>query len=235
MKSKSRAARITSLTRFFGKLLKSEPPSNETEVEYRVLGPVIERLGWDMATQVDWRRRVGVSSKPGVVDIALHAEDGVPLVLVEAKKWKAPLDRYVDQLLRYAFAEAAPIVVLTNGCEWRFYLPREAGDVRDRVFAEVDLERGVSPAARVLVEYLSAEGVVAGEAEKAAVKGLAVFRGQRKAGDALPGVWTEMRQEPDRALVRLLSKKVEAATGFTPSLDDAVEVIRAAHPQVEEQ
>ena len=196
-----KAQSLTALNRFLGGLLKTQPPSNETEVEYRVLGRVMERLGWDMATQVDWRRRVGVSSKPGVVDIALHGGDGVPLLLLEAKKWKAPLDRYVEQLMRYAFQEAAPVVVLTNGCEWRFYLPREVGDVRDRCFAEVDLERGVSEVGSVLSDFLAADRVVSGKAEVSAVESLSVFRGHRKAGEALSVVWTEMRQEPDKGLV----------------------------------
>ena len=224
----------TALSRFFTKILDEPVPSNETEVEYRILGPVMERLGWNMATQVDWRRRVGITSKPGVVDIALHSGDKTPLILLEAKKWAAPLDRYVDQLLRYAFAEAAPIVVLTNGQEWRFYLPRGDGDVRDRVFAEVDLSRSVGTTVKTLWEFLSADRVISGEAETAANEALCVFRGHRTAAEALPSVWTSMRSQPDKALIRLVSKQVADSTGYSPLREDVIEVIRSAHPQVDD-
>lgn len=227
------AINAAALSRFVGGLLKAPPPANETEVEYRVLGPVMERLGWDVHTQIEWRRRVGASTKPGVVDISLHAGDGTPKVLLEAKKWDASLDRYVEQLMRYAFQEAAPVVVLTNGREWRFYLPREVGDVRDRVFAEVDFTRDRRSAVNTLIEFLGVERVLSGEAERAAREALVSFRKQREAADALPEVWSDMRAGPDSSLVRLVSKRVKEATGTSPRLEDVVEVVRAAHPQVE--
>ena len=124
--------------------------------------------------------------------------------------------------------------MLTNGLEWRFYLPREAGDVRDRVFAEVDLNRGSAPAARVFVEFLESGRVISGAAVEAAGEALTVYRDQRRAADILPGVWTQMRAEPARALVRLVSKQVEQAAGCVPRVEDVVEVIRSAHPQVED-
>ena len=228
MKNQQRA-----LARVFSKILAAPPPANETEVEYKVLGPVLEKLGWDIHTQIEWRYQVGDTPKTGIVDISLHKGDGVPVILLEAKSWDSNLNRHIEQVMRYAFHEAAYICVLTNGREWQFYLPRAEGDVRDRLFASTDIvDDGASAAAAIITPFLEVEQVLSGAADAAADKALSEFRAQKMAAEILPGIWERMRSEPDKALLRVLSKKVEAETGSPPRTKDLVEVIQSAQSPI---
>lgn len=221
------------LARLFSKVLESPPPSNETEVEYRVLGPVLETLGWDSHTQIDWRYQVGDTPRTGIVDVSLHSGDNIPRILLEAKSWDSNLTRHIEQVMRYAFHEAANICVLTNGREWQFYLPRAEGDVRDRMFASADIqEDGPTSAAGVIASFLAAEQVLSGAADAEAEEALAAFKSRKLAAEILPTVWERMRSEPDKALLRLLSKNVEKETGSVPHKKDLVEVIQSAHPPI---
>lgn len=221
------------LARFFGKVLAAPPPANETEVEYKVLGPVLERLGWDTHTQIDWRYQVGDTPKTGIVDISLHNGDGTPKVLLEAKSWEANLTRHIEQVMRYAFHEAAYICVLTNGREWQFYLPRAEGDVRDRLFASADIqEDGPNKAAGIITQFLEAEQVLSGKADAEADQALGDFRAAKLAAEVLPGIWEQMRTGPDKGLVQLLSRRVKAETGHSPRQKDLVDVLQSAQSSI---
>lgn len=221
------------LARFFSKVLEAPPPANETEVEYKILGPVLERLGWDTHTQIDWRYQVGDTPKTGIVDISLHGGDGVPRILLEAKAWDSNLTRHIEQVMRYAFHEAAYICVLTNGQEWQFYLPRAEGDVRDRLFASTDIvEDGATKAAAVICQFLEIEQVLSGAADAEADKALGEYKAQKLAAEILPTIWERMRSEPDKGLLRLVSKRVESETGSAPRTKDLVDVIQSAHSPI---
>lgn len=61
----------------FIKTLQGAPvPENETAVEYKVAGPVLELLGWDVYSNLQWRRQIGSRRTAGVVDVALLDEEG---------------------------------------------------------------------------------------------------------------------------------------------------------------
>lgn len=228
-----RAMKNKELERLFAAVMEAAPPSNETEVEYNILGPALEALGWDKYSQIAWRHRTGGEAKGegGVVDASLHSGNGVPRVLLEAKAWDADLTRHMSQMLRYAFHEAAEVCVLTNGKEWRFYLPRARGEVKDRMFAHAHLELdGTAGASAVVARYLSAERVLDGTALEDAERSLGEFKAKREAVKILPRVWDKMRADADRDLLRLVTRRVEAETGQPPPADKVAEVIRQAQP-----
>ena len=221
------------LERLFAAVMEAVPPSNETEVEYNILGPALEALGWDKYSQIAWRHRTGGEAKGegGVVDASLHSGNGVPRVLMEAKAWDVDLTRHMSQMLRYAFHEAADVCVLTNGKEWRFYLPRARGEVKDRMFAHAHLELdGTAGASSVVSRYLSAGRVLDGTALEDAERSLGEFKAKREAVKILPRVWDKMRADADRDLLRLITRRVEAETGQPPPMDKVAEVIRHAQP-----
>ena len=85
------------VSRFYHTLLKKPPPRNETEVEYLVLGPVIEKLGWDLHEQVEWRYQVGETPRSGIVDVALHAGDEKPLEVPPHPGPKPPIRQAVPR------------------------------------------------------------------------------------------------------------------------------------------
>lgn len=213
----------------FIKTLQGAPvPENETAVEYKVAGPVLELLGWDVYSNLQWRRQIGSRRTAGVVDVALLDEEGAPQALIEAKAPDESLDKHLDQLLRYAFHETAQICVLTNGMEWWFYLPRAEGAARERRFAQVDFRADIGEAVDRMVRFLAADRVLSGKAAENAATELQKVLARRKATNALPEVWRRMREEPDRALVRLVTSRVENEIGHSPDPSDVADLLLAA-------
>ena len=221
-------AKRKELAEFITTLQGAPVPENETAVEYKVAGPVLELLGWDVYSNLQWRRQIGSRRTAGVVDVALLDEEGAPQALIEAKAPNESLDKHLDQLLRYAFHETAQICVLTNGMEWWFYLPRAEGEARDRRFAQVDFRADVTEAVDRMVRFLSADRVLSGKAAENAATELQKVLARRKAADALPEVWRRMREEPDRALVRLVTTRVANEIGHSPDQSDVADLLLAA-------
>ena len=221
-------AKRKELAEFITTLQGAPVPENETAVEYKVAGPVLELLGWDVYSNLQWRRQIGSRRTAGVVDVALLDEEGAPQALIEAKAPNESLDKHLDQLLRYAFHETAQICVLTNGMEWWFYLPRAEGEARDRRFAQVDFRADVGEAVDRMVRFLSADRVLSGKAAENAATELQKVLARRKAADALPEVWRRMREEPDRSLVRLVTTRVANEIGYSPDPSDVADLLLAA-------
>ena len=96
----------------------------ERNVEAKLIGPLLELLGWDPAGQVLWgpqvRRhtalgRQGVEADAFVADITQNRLR----FIVEAKRWARPLDvQSIDQTLRYLDDVGAQRALLTNGIRW---------------------------------------------------------------------------------------------------------------------
>ena len=60
------------------------------------------------------------SKKLSKVDYAI-LKDGEPIFIIEAKHHSEPLEKHIDQLIRYFAAGTAKIAILTNGMVYRFY------------------------------------------------------------------------------------------------------------------
>ena len=184
-----------------------------------------------MGHDIKWQFPVGPRHDQGRVDAALMGDGGKPEALIEAKAPGEPLDNHFDQLLRYAFRVAAPICVLTNGAEWRLYLPRADGDAPERMFARVDFTADdPADAAAVLFSYLGRRRLRSGAAARDAKQALEKVWGRTRARESLPGVWRQIREEPEPVLVDLVVARAEKACGYAPDIQDVVDLIRSAHP-----
>ncbi len=172
----------------------------------------------------------------GKVDIALMGEHGQCVCLVEAKSPGVNLDHGVIQLINYGASNASDTIgVLTNGLEWRLYLPREEGSPEDRQFARLRLLDGsVEQIADDLEKFLSRSAVVDGGARQNAVEALEQLREERERrrresdiDRELPDIWRKMLTEPDKGLVVRIQSRVHAELGFSPSADQIAEFLAA--------
>ena len=94
------------------------------------------------SNEVEYEYQVSPLKGSGKVDIALMGKGGQCVGLVEAKSPRVNLDDYVMQLFRYdASNESGTVCVLTDGLEWRLYLPREKGSPEERQFARIATSR----------------------------------------------------------------------------------------------
>ena len=215
------------------RISKMDAPTSERSTIRQIILPVLSALGWDVDNRngtYEVRDEYQVSSLKGSgkVDIALMGERGQCACLVEAKSPSVNLDDHVMQLFKYDASNASgTICVLTDGLEWRFYLPREEGNPEERQFARLRLrEDQIEQIADDLRDFLSRSAVVNGEAERNAVKALKLRR-EEDIARRLLDLWREMLTEPDRELVTWVGKRISDQHGLSPSADQVAKIIVA--------
>ena len=201
--------------------------NSEAQTKKSVIEPVLRGLGWN---DNDPHEVVLEYSPPhsasGRVDYALLGPEGKPLVFVEAKKLEKANERGEEQLFQYAYGQGVPLLILTDGKTWNFYLSMVGGVTSERCFYRAALTENNKTAeqARSFVEYLDRTRVLSGEAEDAASKQLKNSRSKEKSKQAIPKAWSNLLEGP--GLRSLLASAVESECGAQPAQDDMDDFLR---------
>ena len=127
-----------------------------------------------------------------------------------------------EQLFGYASNRGVPLLVLTDGNRWDFYLSMAEGVPSERRFyrLELQLEHKIPEYVDFLDQHLRKRRVVSGEARLVAEQRHASNRERKRAHQAIPRAWQTLLKEPDETLRDLLAEKVESECGTKPELDD---------------
>lgn len=196
---------------------------NEQAISQGVVLRLFQELGWDTwDTKIVWPE---YQTGDGRADFALCHPPAKPVVVTEVKQ-PGKAEDAVRQALDYSFHTGAPIVVLTDGQTWGFYLPGEQGTYEDRRVYKLDLyERSPAEAAEILQRYLGRDNVASGNALEAARKEYRSRNRRTQARAAIPDAWRELVEKGDELLVELLAAAVESKTGVRPDADDVAEFL----------
>lgn len=191
----------------------------EAAVKVAVVDSVLRALGWDPADPSRFKPEFAVGKRR--VDYAL-LDRGKPLVFIEAKHSDVKIGKGEDQLFGYANHQGVPLLVLTNGWNWDFYLSMAAGLPPDRRFYSLDLRLGDNVAEYVefLGQHLQKDRVVSGKARLSAEGMLQNNKDREKARDAIPGVWSGLIEGREEILTDLLAEEVESTCGVKPAVSD---------------
>ena len=192
---------------------------NEAQVKQAVILPILRTLDWDDSDPESFRPEYSVGR--GLVDYAL-LDHGNPLVFIEAKRIGALDAGGEEQLFGYASNRGVPLLVLTDGNRWDFYLSMAAGVPSERRFYRLELllKHKIPEYVDFLDQHLRKGRVVSGEARLVAEKRHASNREQERAQQAIPRTWRALLQEPDEMLRDLVAEMVESECGTKPELDD---------------
>jgi predicted type IV restriction endonuclease len=202
---------------------------NEASVSQGIVLRVLSALDWPTYdTQV-------VSPEYALegrrVDFALSHPAGKPRVFVEVKQ-VGQSDGAERQLFEYAFHKGVPLVILTDGREWNFFLPAETGDYGERRLYKLDiLERSLDESVLRFQRYLGYSAVCSGEALVAARGDYQNVARDRQMRDALPIAWLKLVEEEDEILLDLVADRVESICGYKPDPDTVAAFLkdRASH------
>ena len=179
---------------------------DEAGIRARVIDHILDRLGWRIFDQNEFKREYSVSG--GAVDYALRI-NGEPKAFIEAKRPSEHLDGHQDQLFRYSGIRGVPLAVLTNGFNWWIYLPLKEGDAESRRFCELDIaNQDVSETCDRLIKFLARDNVDSGAAVKDAEAQLKRLEDAKKIDHALPRAWKELTDGPDDLLIDLINDRV---------------------------
>ena len=205
--------------------LRSGRLEREEDVKLAVILPILQALDWNPADPGSLRPEYPVSS--GRVDYALLCH-GRPQVFVEAKRSGALDVRAEAQLFGYAVNNGVPLLVLSDGRYWDFYLSMADGPPVERRFHRLELrdEDRVPEYAEMLETWLCKRQVASGEARRSAEDRLEGDRSRMRAREAMPEAWNALLSEPDGLLCDLLADKVKGEVGVTPRLSDVEEFLR---------
>ncbi|MBL7793031.1 MAG: type I restriction enzyme HsdR N-terminal domain-containing protein [Saprospiraceae bacterium] len=118
--------------------------------------PFISALGYDVFNPIEvvpeFIADVGIK-KGEKVDYCIM-KDGKPILIVECKHWKEPLNPHNSQLFRYFHVAAAKFAFLTNGIEYRFYTDLvEPNKMDEKPFLEFSLENITEPLVNELKKF----------------------------------------------------------------------------------
>lgn len=196
--------------------IRSDALRNEADVKQFVILPILRALAWDDSDPLMIRPEY--SAGPGLVDYAL-LHDGQPLVFIEAKRLGNMDDKGEEQLFQYASNKGIPLLILTDGDRWDFYLSMAAGDPPERRFFRMELslpEHEVPDFVGFLEEHLHRAAVISGRAKSSAERLHASDVERKKARKRIPQAWRDLVSEPDELLRDLLAEKVESVSGTRP-------------------
>ena len=207
----------------------SDDLENEEEVKLAVILPTLLALDWDPAQSGSIKPEYPVG--PGRVDYALLCH-GRPQVFIEAKRRGALNVRAEEQLFGYASNQGIPLLVLTDGHYWDFYLSMAEGPPEERRFYRLDFshEVRVPEYTEFLESHLRRHRVASGEARRSAETRLERSRERARARKGIPAAWRALLSEPDDLLRDLLIEKVLYTSGVRPEQDDVDEFLMSLPP-----
>jgi len=191
--------------------------TSEASVSLGIIIPTLRELGWPVFDTSIVIPEFSIEGRR--VDYALCHPANRPSVFIEVKR--VGLSEGADrQLFEYAFHQGVPMAILTDGQEWRFYLPSGQGRYEDRIVYKLDLiERSTDEAEKTLKRYLSYDNVCSGDALEAASSDYQNVARHRVIENFLPKAWTALIREQDSLLLEMLSEKVADLCGYKPDLD----------------
>jgi predicted type IV restriction endonuclease len=190
---------------------------NEAAVSQGIVLRLLMALGWPTwDTQIVWPEYALEGRR---VDFALCHPSAKPKVFIEVKQ-VGQSDGAEKQLFEYAFHKGVPIAILTDGREWHFFLPAEAGDYGERRVYKLDVvERETEESVFRLERYLKYDAVVSGAALSSARDDYRDVTRKRQISETLPQAWLKLVQEEDEMLIELIADRVESLCGYKPDPD----------------
>lgn len=204
----------------------------ETNVQIKVIRPILRDLGWDDtdSSHMLAERRIDKRRK---VDEALFDEFGNPAVFVEAKRQgylqdRTRYDQARRQLFRYARDEPARILLLTDGETWDFFLRRAPGPPSERRFLRLTLTEPdlLAEATSELRRFLGRTVVLDGSALRAAQARLRREKARSERRHQMQVAWQRLLESGDKTMRSRLADKVERDAGRRPPAREVNEFLR---------
>ena len=208
---------------------------NETAVRTQIVQRILHELGWNVfdPDKVCNEYTLKLKTTSRRIDLALCVKNRNPRCIIELKSTDYDLkaigrsdgDR---QLFEYAFHAGAPLALLTNGVNWRFYSTFSAGTYAERLVRTLDIETEPPDAvAAALDRYLSYANTESGKAADYARVDLDKRLDRHKAKEAIPRAWTGLVEDgPDGRLAALLIDATSSLAESAPAKQDVADFLR---------
>ncbi len=198
---------------------------NEAQVKQSVIVPILRGLDWNDTAPKEFEPESSLVNGKGDV---LYRANHVPMVILKAKRPGSADSSVEEQLFDYAAHKRVPLIIVTDGNIWNFYLSMAPGIPADRQFYRMELQREeeIHAYTEFLDKHLHKSSVLTEEARRSAENLLAGEQRRRQASGAIPKVWRSLLESKDEILRDLLAEGVESDCGIRPELGDVEEFLR---------
>lgn len=197
---------------------------NEASVSVQIVLPTLTRLGWDTTNPNEVVPEYSVSNRKVDYALIVPKVSKSPKCIIEVKAiGKVDADQ---QLFEYAFHTGVPLAFLTDGREWRVYLPIEPGSYQERLVRTFDFTSGdENQIAKDLHELLSFENVASGKSIEIAKKIKEQKELRKLAKSKIGEAWNNMTTGKEAIFVDFLIEETSLVCGFAPERQDVIEFL----------
>lgn len=205
--------------------------TNEASVIRGIINPILQELKWPINDVRIVRPEYTLSNQR--VDIALF-HNNQPYIFIEAKKIGAA-DGAERQLFEYAFHAGVPILILTDGSTWHFFLTAGLGSYEQRKVSRLDLieYEDLDQLCSKLNDYLNYSKVISGQAQKNLEIDYKSKIRELEIVQTLPNAWRKIIEEKDDLLFELVANKVEELCNYKPSKNSVFDYLSKLNNAIE--
>ena len=191
------------------------------EVKQALLLPILQAVGWNI-WEVGEVTPEFQSDDGYTYDYTLQIE-GKPKVLIGVYEAQVQPEDYSGPISVSAFRNDCDLAVLTDGCEWQFYLPDETGEPDLTLCHHLSFARGIeADVAQLLMQLLGRPNIANGSSRDLIQELHEKRQKARDVEDQIPITWKQLVTQPDALLIKLIADRVEQQHGSRPE-DDMVE------------
>lgn len=198
----------------------------ENRVKENIVVAVLAKLSWERHQITDVQRERGTKDR-GRVDLALCDSNDDPKVFIEVKRLGlGDTEEAKKQAWDYAVDENIPLVVVTDGKKWSFYLLAEEGGYEDRCFCELNLSESSLPkSCDILHKYLDRSNVIS---KKAVIDAEGVLNARMVLPDAWTGILQRKKDYPLlKRLIEELVAEVKQRVGVEPDDNEVIAFLQS--------
>lgn len=205
--------------------LASDAFPHEAAVSIGIVLPILGYLGWEVhdpscvcpqypieKLKADYGLKIGEDLKCIIEVKAVDKEI----------KTLSSTDKTLLQIFVYAFISGVPLLILTNGKQWVFYLPMAEGKHKEKLVRTLDFEKhSPDELAEGLIRYLSLGNMRSGQAKKNAEND----RKKRIIERNISTTWKKLLDGTSDKLVNLLIGEMPSVSQYAPARSDVEEFL----------
>lgn len=201
--------------------------TNEAAVIRGIINPILQSLNWPINDVRVVRPEYTVEGQR--VDLALFYNNQ-PFIFIEAKKIGAA-DGAERQLFEYAFHTGVPILILTDGPTWHFFLTAGLGTYEQRKVAKLDLMEydDLEQLITKFKDYIEFNNVISGRSLQILQKEYTDRNREREIGNTIPLAWKKLVEEEEELLFEIIAVKVEELCNYKPNKQAVFNFLKNVH------
>ena len=212
--------------------------NNEQAVREQIISPILKCLGWEtldpMRVRIEFQLQSGRDKERRKVDYALFTDSDseAPKCIVEAKAiGKASVAE--DQLFEYAYHTGVPLAIISDGQEWKVYVPFGQGGYQDRLVRTINLDsNSTEEVVKALKRYLSFRNVESGKSVEYAEEDRRHKVGLKSAKNKLKEAWINLTTGRDAIVIEFLIEETSRISGYPPEIEDVIAFLNSEESEI---